>query len=104
MTRPVSISIPHELGAAEARRRLDEGIGRMMEQSGAGGIAKLDKRWEGDRMSFSAKALGQGITGRLDVLDREIRMEVDLPTFLAVIADKIKGRLRKEGQILLEKK
>lgn len=103
MTRPVCINIPHELGMAEARRRIDEGIERMMAQAGAG-VAHLDKRWEGERMSFHAKALGQAVTGRLDVMEREVRLELDLPAFLAVIANKFTGRLRKEGQILLEKK
>lgn len=103
MTRPVCVTIPHELGAAEARRRIDEGVGRMMAQSGAA-LAKLDKQWEGDRMSFQAKALGQGITGRLDVGEKEVRLELDLPTFLAVIANTLTGRLRKEGQLLLGKK
>jgi putative polyhydroxyalkanoate system protein len=103
MTRPVSISIPHELGAAEARRRIDEGVEKLVAQAG-GGMAKIQKTWEGDRLHFIADAIGQRMTGRLDVLEKEVRMEIDLPTFLAVIADKFKGRLRKEGQLLLEKK
>jgi hypothetical protein len=55
-------------------------------------------------MSFSAQALGQGISGRLDVLDNRVHMEVDLPLVLAMIADQIRGRLQREGQLLLEKK
>jgi hypothetical protein len=31
-------------------------------------------------------------------------MEIDLPNMLAMIAGKIQGRLKKEGQLLLEKK
>lgn len=103
MTRPVSVSIPHEVGAAEARRRIDEGVERLVAQAG-GGLAKIQKTWDGDRLNFIADALGQRITGRLDVLEKEVRMEIDLPNVLALIANKFKGRLRKEGQILLEKK
>jgi hypothetical protein len=103
MTRPVSIDIPHELGAAEARRRIEEGFGRIEQQLG-GGMAQVQKSWDGDRMSFAAKVMGQSITGRLDVQEKQVAMQIDLPTFLALMADKITGRVKKEGQLLLEKK
>lgn len=102
MAKPVVVSIPHELGRDEARRRIEEGIGRITHQFGEG--VKLSKAWEGDRLSFSAKVVGQAVAGRLDVLDDLVRMEVDLPPFFAMIADKVKGRLKKEGQLMLEKK
>jgi hypothetical protein len=38
------------------------------------------------------------------VADRGIRLEVLLPNLLAMMAGKLKGRLQKEGQLLLEKK
>lgn len=102
MTRPVRIDIPHELGAAEARRRIEEGFGRI--ESQFGGVAQVTKSWDGDRMSFRGKVMGQAISGRLDVRDKAVAMEIDLPTMLALIADKITGRVKKEGQLLLEKK
>ena len=103
MTRPVSINIPHELGALEARRRIDEGVEKLVAQAG-GGMAKVQKSWDGDRLNFVAEALGQRITGRLDIAEKEVRMEVDLPNVLALIANKFTGKVRKEGQLLLGKK
>lgn len=103
MGTPIVITIPHALGRAEARRRLEEGFGRLQAQLGQG-LGKIERSWQDDRLSFSARALGQTITGRLDVQDEAVRMEVDLPGFLGAIAERIKGRLRKEGQLLLEKK
>lgn len=103
MSRPVSINIPHELGVAEAHRRIEEGFGRIEQQFG-GGMAQVQKSWDGDRMSFAAKVMGQSITGRLEVREKVVAMEIDLPTFLALMADKITGRVQKEGQLLLEKK
>ena len=104
MTKPISISIPHQLGRAEARRRLEEGFGRIEQQFASGGVANFAKAWEGDKLSFSAQALGQMITGHLDVLEDAVRMEIHLPNLLALVAGKLKGRLQKEGQLLLEKK
>ena len=57
-----------------------------------------------DRLSFAAKVVGQAVAGRLAVAEDAVRMEVDLPPFFAMIADKVKGRLKKEGQLMLEKK
>jgi putative polyhydroxyalkanoate system protein len=102
MVKPVVVTIPHELGKAEARKRIEEGVGKLIHQFGEG--VKLTRTWEGDRLSFAAKVVGQAVAGRLDVAEDAVRMEVDLPPFFAMIADKVKGRLKKEGQLMLEKK
>jgi hypothetical protein len=106
MARPVSVTIPHNLGKDEARRRIEEGFGRMRQQmtGGMGAMLSFQDRWEGDRLHFEGGGLGQKMTGRLDVRDDAVAIELDLPEILAAIADKITGRLKTEGQKLLEKK
>jgi hypothetical protein len=103
MSKPIVISIPHQLGAADAKARIDAGFGRLEQQFGAG-LAQCTRSGDGDRMTFAAKIMGQAVGGRLDVLADSVRLEVDLPPFLAMIADTLKGRLKKEGTLLLEKK
>jgi putative polyhydroxyalkanoate system protein len=106
VARPVTVNIPHKLGKQEARRRIDEGFGRLRQQmtGGVAGMVTFQERWEGDRLHFEGSGLGQKMTGRLDVLPDSVRVEVDLPEILAAMADLITGRLQKEGQKLLEKK
>jgi hypothetical protein len=110
MARPVTVSIPHALGKDEARRRIEEGFGKMRQQiagGATGGFAAMmsfQDRWEGDRLHFEGGGLGQKVTGRLDVMADAVRVELDLPEILAALADKIAGRLKSEGQKLLEKK
>jgi len=99
MSKPVSVSIPHELGKAEARRRIDEGVGRLTAQIGA--VGEIKQAWEGDVMRFSLQAIGQTVTGTIDIREHEVLLEVYLPGIFAMIANKVKGRLRDEGQILL---
>lgn len=99
MSKPVVVSIPHELGRAEARRRIAEGVGRLTSQIGA--VGELRQTWDGDLLRFSLFAIGQTITGSILVQEREVRLEVQLPGIFAMIANKIKGRLRREGQLLL---
>ncbi len=104
MNKPLTIEIPHDLGLAEAKRRIETGFGQLEHQFGGGGLARMEKRWSGDRLSFQAQVLGQTITGRLDVQAAVVHMELDLPPFLAMIASSLKGRLQREGHLLLEKK
>jgi hypothetical protein len=106
MARPVSVSIPHALGKDEARRRIEQGFGRLRQQmtSGIGAMMSFQERWEGDRLHFEGGGLGQKMTGRLDVRDDAVDIQLDLPEILATIAEKIAGRLKTEGQKLLEKK
>jgi putative polyhydroxyalkanoate system protein len=103
MSKAITVNIPHELGRAEARRRIEEGFTRFSSQMGAAAGA-FTKSWDGDRLNFALQAMGQAISGSIDVEDSSVRLEVLLPNLLALVAGKLKGRLQKEGQILLEKK
>lgn len=104
MTKPITISIPHDLGRAEARKRIEEGFGQLKAQLGETAAERVQKSWSGDRLDFTAQAMGQTVTGAIDVLDAAVKIEIQLPNVLALLAGKLKGRLQKEGQILLEKK
>jgi len=100
MSQPVVVTIPHELSRAEARRRIDEGAGRLTSQIGA--VGELRQEWKGDVLHFSLQAIGQTVTGTIAVADHDVRLEVHLPGIFGMIANKVKGRLRQQGQILLE--
>jgi hypothetical protein len=103
MSKPVIVNIPHALGRDEAHRRLRDGFDRIREQIGGKALA-FEERWEGEQLHFRAGALGQNVAGRVDILDSSVRIEVDLPWILASFAEKLQGRLQKEGKLLLEKK
>ena len=64
----------------------------------------LNQQWNGDRLEFEGGGLGQKVTGRIDVGDNDVVMQVDLPEMLAALADRFRGQLQHEGQKLLEKK
>jgi hypothetical protein len=52
MSKPLTVSIPHDLGRAEAMRRLQGEWAACKTQFGDK-IAKIEERWNGDRMDFS---------------------------------------------------
>jgi hypothetical protein len=104
MAQPITVTIPHRLGKAEARARIEAGFGQLENQIAGASLASFNKAWSGDKLSFSANALGQQIAGRIDVDEREVRLEIDLPAFLAGMADAIAGKLKRQGALLLEDK
>lgn len=103
MAETIKIDIPHKLPREVARQRIAESFGKLRDQA-IGGMLKFEDAWTGDRLDFRAGMLGQRVVGRLDVLENSIHVEIELPMLLAAIANKIKGRIEKDGQILLEKK
>jgi hypothetical protein len=106
MARPVTVTIPHTLGKEEAKKRISEGFDRLKSQmtGGIGAMLSFNQQWDGDRLNFEGGGLGQKLTGRLDVRADAVEFQVDLPDMLAAIADKITGKLKAEGQKLLEKR
>jgi hypothetical protein len=102
MSQPVVVTIPHRLGKAEAKRRLQAGFGHVRSSIGPQFMALKDT-WAGDRLDFAASLLGQSTTGRVDVADDEVRLEVQLPWILAALANKAKALVEKQGRLMLEK-
>jgi hypothetical protein len=102
-TKTIDVSIPHRLGREEARTRLKSGVERLQSQFG-GQVAQIQHTWTDYRADFAFSTMGQGITGRMNVEDEAIKLSVDLPWMLAVLADKIRGRIEQEGRKLLERK
>ena len=103
MSTPIIVTLPHQLGRAEARRRIETGFGKMI-KGVPGGTGHCSERWEGDRLVFSVGALAQSIAGVIDVGDAAVTMEIQLPGVLGLIASGLKDRLQKAGQLLLTKK
>lgn len=98
---PVKISIPHDLGREEARRRLADGLARVP----AMGTVAVDKQaWSGDRMTFLARAFGAAIPGAIEVSDKLVLLEIDLPSILRPLAQRIQPALAERARLLLGKR
>ena len=103
MSEPLVVIIPHRLGKDEALRRIKDGVTRAREE-----FARLltleEERWEGDRLNFRVRALGQRAAGTIDVYEAGVRLEVTLPWLLAQFARAVQRVVGQRGQLLLEKK
>jgi hypothetical protein len=102
MAAPLVVSIPHRLGRDEATRRLKTGLTRAASSIP---VLKVDEeRWDGDRMIFRVRALGQAASGHIDVADDHVRLEVRLPWLLQRFAEVAQIAIRNRGKLLLTKR
>ena len=105
MARPVTITLSHDLGLEEARHRVRNGFDKLKSQMTGGMMFKFSEEWTSDdTLRFTAKGLGQNITGQIDVFPQHVRIEATLPSVLAAIAETITGKVEEQGRLLLEKK
>jgi hypothetical protein len=103
MPEPLIVVIPHRLGKDEALRRIKEGIGRAKNEF-AWLLSLEEETWAGDRLSFRVSALGQRVSGFIDVYEANVRLEVVLPWLLARFAKAAQRVIGQKGQLMLEKK
>ena len=102
MSAPLVVSIPHRLGREEAARRLKGGLARA---AASVPIMTVDEEiWNGDKMFFRVRALGQAASGNIDVSDDHVRVEVMLPWLLQRFAQVAQTAIRDRGTLLLTKK
>lgn len=99
MATPVTVDIPHTLGKAAVRARLDGGIDKISASIPGGSVT--DHRWEGDTLHFTAKAMGQTIASAVTVYETNVHAVVDLPGILGLFANKIQEYIGKEAPKLL---
>lgn len=103
MPDPLVVVIPHRLGKAEATRRIREGIERAKGEF-ARFIAIDNEYWEDNRLTFAARAMGQGATGFIDVGEESVRLEVTLPWLLSKFAAAAQRVIGQKGTLMLGKK
>lgn len=102
MSTPITVNIPHQLGRAEARRRLETGFPKLAHVL-PGIVGSTSERWDGDRLIFNFAAMGQAVSGTVDVSDTVVVIRVQLSGLLGLVAGRLKDRLQKTGQLLLRK-
>lgn len=97
----ITVSIPHKLSRSEARGRIETGFAKILRQI-PGSAGTCSESWDGDRLTFRVGAMGQIISGVVEVLDNAVTMEIELPGMLGLIAGALKNKLQSAGQLLLK--
>lgn len=96
------VVIPHQLDRAEVRRRLRERSHEIADFI-PGGMAQVSTDWPNeDLMTLAVAAMGQSITGRIEVGEHEAVIDLTLPPALSFVEPMIEGTIRSKGTKLLK--
>ncbi len=97
----MQVPIPHTLGRDEARRRM-KANSHQMGDGIPGGASLLETSWPSeDRMNLAVGAMGQHISGHIDIEDNRVVLNIDLPPALGFIEPIIAGAIKQGGQKML---
>ena len=99
-TEPITVTISHRLGRDGAKRRIDEGLVSIRAEV-APYVKTLDYTWEDYRLDFRVVAMMQTITGRIEVYGDFVRIDLELPRLLHLLAKTIQGRIENRAAALL---
>jgi Putative polyhydroxyalkanoic acid system protein (PHA_gran_rgn) len=100
-TEPITVTISHRLGRDGAKRRIDEGLASIRAEV-APYVKTLDYKWDDHRLDFRVVAMMQTITGRIEVYEDFVKVELALPRLLHLVAKTIAGRIENRAATLLE--
>jgi hypothetical protein len=103
MSKPLVITISHQLSRQEVKSRLQDNMERIHSQL-APYTNAVDSHWTEDRLDFRVAAVGQTVTGQIEVLDDAVRVEVHLPWMLSWLGTLIGDRVRQQGRLMLTKR
>ena len=97
----MEVAIPHNLGRDEVRNRLRT-RSHTLADAIPGGMAQVSTGWPSDdRMTLDIAALGQALTGYIDVQDSQVVLHMDLPPALGFLEPIVEGAIRQQGQKML---
>ena len=103
MSKPLVATVSHELGRRKAKQRIESSLDEIRSHLSAFATS-VEEQWTEDHLDFRLIALGRAISGRIDVFEDSVRIEVMLPGILGFLGGKISSRIRERGLKLLERK
>ena len=95
------VTLPHDLPREEVRRRMHAHAGEIASFFPPG-LADVTTDWPSeDRMEITATVVGYTIPGGVDVREKEVVIEMQLPAILGLMRGALEKAVRKEGGRLL---
>src|ERR1700730_5666055 len=97
MSNSIIITVPHRLGAEEAKKRIAERI-ELLRRDYIDKRAYSEPNWNGGTANLRVVVFGQTATAHLYVMNDALRVEVQLPWILAALTGKIQGVLKSNAE------
>ena len=96
----VSFSVPHQLGQAEAVRRMQEKADEVKKSFG-NDVSNAFDRWNGNQLDFGFTSMGMNVKGNMAVEEADVKVRVELPMVAMMFKGMVEKRVREElGKLL----
>jgi putative polyhydroxyalkanoic acid system protein len=95
-----SISVPHTLGQAAARRRVDQFLDDVRRREPSH-VTDVTGHWTANRLEFAFVTMGLPIRGTLTVEESSVHVSGPLPLMAALFRGRIEQTIRDDLQKLL---
>jgi putative polyhydroxyalkanoic acid system protein len=96
----IKLSVPHQLGTDEAKKRITKLLGETKAHYGDK-ISDLEESWVDNRGQFRFKAMGFSVSGNLEVQAGQVAGELNLPFAALPFKSKIESDLSTRAKELL---
>ena len=95
------VPVPHSLSKDEVRQRL-KSRSHEIADGFPGGMAEVTTQWpDEDRMTMAISAMGQHLTGSIEIGEGQVVIQLDLPAALSFIEPIVEKAVKSQGQKLL---
>lgn len=102
MASTMQFDIPHRLGKAEAKRRIEAGIPKLERHIPGGGTVHAD--WTGaDQLVMTVTAMGQNVTVDMAIEEAVVRASLKVPMMLSMMTGAISGFVQTSAEKMLAK-
>ncbi|GJD58110.1 polyhydroxyalkanoic acid system family protein [Methylobacterium dankookense] len=101
MAKQIVITVPHSLATEEVRRRLDRHTDWAKRRLEKDNIKIAIEDWHGNARGFAARALGQNVSGSLDIGEDALRLTAALPLTLGLFSPVLEAAARHYAAELL---
>lgn len=89
MSNTITITVPHKLGVETAKKRVADQLVKMQHEF-VSKVAHSEISWNGDVATVNVSAFGQQAKVEIAILPDSLRVDIYLPTMLAMFAGKVK--------------
>ncbi len=96
----IKMSIPHQLGSDEAKKRITRLIGETKTKFG-NDVSDLEESWVENRGQFRFKAKGFSVSGNLQVEANAVHVEINLPFAALLFKSRLESELSTHAKALL---
>ena len=98
----MEVTVPHDLGRAEAKRRLEAGLPKL-EQHIPGGGSLTSNFVSDDMLQLEINAMGQRIPVAIRIENDRLDAEVSVPVFLKMMRGQIADFVKVSAEKMLQK-